>query len=525
MTNSLRPSSSADERRAPEEGANPPLLRVRGVSKSFSGVPALIDVDLDLHAGQVHALLGQNGAGKSTLISVLSGVIRPDKGTVMIAGKEVSFGSPREALDGGVVAVYQELSLLPDMTVAENLFLGIEPMKSGLLNRSAMVSEAQAILGRLGASGISPNALVGDLTVASQQMIEVGKALTREAKVLILDEPSAVLGDDELELLYELVNRLTADGIAIVYITHRLDEVLRIADEATVMRDGRVALELARNELSHDRMIEAMVGHKVARDQPPKWVSADHAGEVQDGRGLVVTDMVLQGIENGEISFSLQPGEILGVAGLTGSGRSRLLRALAGVNPPASGSLTLNGEALRIRTPRAAIADGIVLVPEDRKRQGLILGQSVGSNIALSVLRRLSVAGWLAGNKINDLAESMISRLQVKTAGMRQPVQFLSGGNQQKVVLARCLSVKPKLLLLDEPLRGVDVGAKAEIIDIVGDIASHGTAVIVVSSEIEDVLALTDRVLVMREGRVVAEIVGSEATEEKILHASAVHVR
>lgn len=521
--NSLRPSSSADGRHAPEEGGYPPLLRVRGVDKSFSGVHALINVDLDLHAGRVHALLGQNGAGKSTLISVISGVLQPDKGTISIDGREVTFSSPRDALSSGVVAVYQELSLLPDMTVAENLFLGIEPRRAGLLDRAAMVAGAKAILDRLGASGISPNAMVGGLTVASQQMIEVGKALTREAKVLILDEPSAVLGDDELELLYALVNRLTDAGIAVVYITHRLDEVLRIADEATVMRDGQVVLDLPRSELSHDAMIEAMVGHKVARGTPPKWQAAAHSDAPQDVRGLLVEHMVLPDVEGHEVNFSLQPGAILGIAGLTGSGRSRLLRALAGVNPPTSGSITWDGAPLRIRSPRTAIAEGVVLVPEDRKRQGLILGQSVESNIALSVLRRLSTAGWLTNSRVGALASSMVTRLQIKTAGLRQPVQFLSGGNQQKVVLARCISIKPKLLLLDEPLRGVDVGAKAEIIDIVGEIASHGTAVIVVSSEIEDVLALTDRVFVMRDGHLAAEFLGEEATEQRILHASAVH--
>lgn len=521
--NSWHPSSSADGRRAPEEGGNAPLLRVRGVCKAFSGVPALIDVDLDLHAGRVHALVGQNGAGKSTLISVISGVLQPDTGTISIDSREVTFGSPGDALAGGVVAVYQELSLLPDMTVAENLFLGIEPRKAGFLDRGAMVAGAKAILGRLGASAISPNVLVGDLTVASQQMIEVGKALTREAKVLILDEPSAVLGDDELELLYGLVNRLTDAGIAVVYITHRLDEVLRIADEATVMRDGRVVLGLPRSELSHDAIIEAMVGHKVARDTPLKWQSAEHGDDAQDGRGLVVENMVLPDVEGLGVSFSLRPGEILGVAGLTGSGRSRLLRALAGIKPATSGLVTWDGVPVRIRSPRAAIASGVVLVPEDRKRQGLILGQSVESNIALSVLRRISTAGWLTNSKVGTLAGSMVTRLQIKTAGLRQPVQFLSGGNQQKVVLARCISINPKLLLLDEPLRGVDVGAKAEIVDIVGEIASRGTAVIMVSSEIEDVLALTDRVFVMRGGRVAAEFVGEDATEQKILHASAVH--
>jgi ABC-type sugar transport system ATPase subunit len=521
--NSLHPSSSADQPFGLEEGGNPPLLQVRGINKAFAGVPALIDVDLEFHAGRVHALLGQNGAGKSTLISIISGVLQPDSGTMAIDGQAVEFASPAEALAGGVVAVYQELSLLPDMTVAENLYLGIEPRRAGLLDRSAMVSGARELLDRLGASGIDANAQVGDLTLAAQQLVEVAKALTRQARILILDEPSAVLGDDELELLYALIERLTQSGIGVVYITHRLDEVIRIADEATVMRDGRVALRLTRDELSHDRMIEAMVGHKVRRDAPPKWSAIGHGEAASRWNGLVVTDLVVSDSDPRGLSFTLEPGTILGIAGLTGSGRSRLLRALAGIDPPASGSVTWEGEAVRMRTPRAAIASGVVLVPEDRKRQGLIIGQSVEFNIALSALKRIGRGGWISGSSLSSLATLMVTRLRVKTAGIRQQVQFLSGGNQQKVVLARCLSTNPRLLLLDEPFRGVDVGAKAEIADLIGDIASKGTSVIVVSSEIEDVLALTDRVFVMRDGRIATELVGPEATEEKILHASAVH--
>ncbi|MSW81200.1 MAG: ATP-binding cassette domain-containing protein [Actinobacteria bacterium] len=515
-------SSSADEGRVTEEGVVDPLLRVRGVSKAFSGVPALTNVDLDLYGGRVHALLGQNGAGKSTLISIISGVLQPDAGTLEIEGRGVHFRDPSEALASGIVAVYQELSLLSDMTVAENLYLGIEPRKNGLLDRKAMAEGAREILSRLGAGGISPLATVGDLTIASQQMIEVGKALTREAKVLILDEPSAVLGDDELELLYALVGRLTEAGISVVYITHRLDEVMEIADEATVMRDGSVVLALPRGELTHDVMIEAMVGRSVERNTPPKWQSADHAHEEDGHGGLVVSNLMLPGMNETGVNFSLRPGEILGVAGLTGSGRSRLLRALAGVDPPISGSVTWGGGPISIRSPRAAIANGVVLVPEDRKRQGLILGQSVESNIVLSVLGRIATVGWLRSSNVGAIAQDMVLRLQIKTANLGQKVQFLSGGNQQKVVIARCLTLSPRLLLLDEPLRGVDVGAKAEIVDIVGEIASRGTSVIVVSSEIEDVLALTDRIMVMRDGIVAAEFRGAEATEARIFHASAV---
>lgn len=497
-----------------------PLLRMRGISKAFAGTPALLDVDLELYGGQVHALLGQNGAGKSTLISIMSGALQADSGVMELEGHEVSFVSPSDALANGIVAVYQELSLLPDMTVAENLFLGIEPGHGPFISRTEMGTKAREILDTLGATDIEPDAVVGDLSIASQQLVEISKALTRQARVVILDEPSAVLGSQELDLLYAMVRRLTAGGIAVVYITHRLDEVQEIADVVTVMRDGRKVLDEMQSAVSKTEMISAMVGREVLLDAPPKWQAG--ISQAQSGPTLAVKDVVLPGMDGEALNFEVQSGEIVGIAGLTGSGRSRILRLLAGLEPPISGVVTLGSDELNLRSPRAAIAQGIVLVPEDRKRMGLILNQSVLSNTVLSILGRISRWGVVSSSTSRARTQEMVDRMSIKIASMKQEVRYLSGGNQQKVVIARCIGTKPKLLLLDEPLRGVDIGAKSEIVDIVGRIAEQGTAVIVVSSEIEDVQALTNRILVVRDGCIVRELIGDDATETQVLQYSSV---
>lgn len=511
-------STSADSGNGAEEGGTAPLLRMSGISKAFSGVPALIDVDLDLQRGKVHALLGQNGAGKSTLISIMSGVLQPDSGTIEIDGLPVEFPSPSAALEGGVVAVYQELSLLPNMTVAQNLALGIEPTRAGFIDLRSMEQEARRVLDVLGATDIDPRTAVGDLSIANQQLVEIAKALVREARIVILDEPSAVLGDDELSLLYAMVRRLTSSGIAVVYITHRLDEVMEIADEVCVMRDGRKVVDEPRGDLTQADMIKAMVGREVLLNAPPKWQAS--RSEPQDGPTLTVSGVTLPGMGSHTLDFSVRSGEILGIAGLTGSGRSRILRMLAGLQPPSAGSVHLGEQLIKVRSPRGAIAQGIVLVPEDRKRLGLILNQSVLNNVILSILRRLSRYGWLRSAVARTHTAEMVESLSIKTSGPGQEVRLLSGGNQQKVVLARCVSTRPNVLLLDEPLRGVDVGAKAEIIDIVGEVARGGAAVIVVSSEIEDVLALTDRILVVHDGVLVGELTGENATEANVLALS-----
>jgi len=516
--NSSFHSTSASSGEGAEERDFVPLLRMTGISKSFAGVPALVDVDFELQTGKVHALLGQNGAGKSTLISIMSGVLRPDAGVIQIDGDPVEFSSPSDALNGGVVAVYQELSLLPDMTVAQNLALGIEPSRFGLVDLAAMQRRAREVLDVLGASDIDPSEALGDLSIANQQLVEIAKALVRDARIVILDEPSAVLGDEELSLLYSMVRRLTDNGIAVVYITHRLDEVMEIADEVCVMRDGRKVVDQPRSDLTQQDMITAMVGREVLLDAPPKWRSGE--SEPEAGPSLIVSGVSMPGMGTHTLDFTVKSGEIMGLAGLTGSGRSRVLRMLAGLQEPDSGTVFLGDSPVRLRSPRSAIAQGIVLVPEDRKRLGLVLNQSVMNNVALSILRKLATWGWLRGSVLRQHTSEMVDRLSIKTAGSGQEVRLLSGGNQQKVVIARCISTSPNVLLLDEPLRGVDIGAKSEIIDIVGEVAAQGTAVIVVSSEIEDVLALTDRILVIRDGVPVGELLGMEATESNVLALS-----
>lgn len=492
------------------EEARSPLLHLRGVTKTFGSNRAVDAVDIEIACGRVHALLGQNGAGKSTLISIMAGVHRPDEGTMEFQGRLVDVQSPSDALSLGIVAVYQELSLVPELTVAENLFLGLEPSCGPWLRRRVMRTRAVETLELLGASAISVNTKVRDLPVAHQQLVEIGKAMIREAKVLILDEPSAVLGRRELQLLYTLVHRLRARGIAIIYITHRLDEVMHLADDVTVMRDGRCIMSQPIGDLGRDDLIEALVGQRLDAFESN---AADRTGEVI----LEVKNLLLPGLPNDGMSFEVRSREIVGVAGLMGSGRSRLLRALAGLEPVLAGQVTLDGNVVRLGRLRFAMARGIVLVPEDRKRFGLVLERSTSDNLTLSVLSRESTAGVLRRSRLRVLTGDLIARLGVKAANPTHAVKFLSGGNQQKVVLGRCLATNPRVLLLDEPLRGVDVGAKADILNIIRSFAASGAAVLVVSSELEDLLALTDRVMIMRDGDLVQEFVGGELNEEAAL--------
>lgn len=492
------------------EEARSPLLHLRGVTKTFGSNRAVDAVDIEIACGRVHALLGQNGAGKSTLISIMAGVHRPDEGTMEFQGRLVDVQSPSDALSLGIVAVYQELSLVPELTVAENLFLGLEPSCGPWLRRRVMRTRAVETLEQLGASAISVNTKVRDLPVAHQQLVEIGKAMIREAKVLILDEPSAVLGRRELQLLYTLVHRLRARGIAIIYITHRLDEVMHLADDVTVMRDGRCIMSQPIGDLGRDDLIEALVGQRLDAFESN---ASDRTGEVI----LEVKNLLLPGLPNDGMSFEVRSREIVGVAGLMGSGRSRLLRALAGLEPVLAGQVTLDGNVVRLGRLRFAMARGIVLVPEDRKRFGLVLERSTSDNLTLSVLSRESTAGVLRRSRLRVLTGDLIARLGVKAANPTHAVKFLSGGNQQKVVLGRCLATNPRVLLLDEPLRGVDVGAKADILNIIRSFAASGAAVLVVSSELEDLLALTDRVMIMRDGDLVQEFVGGELNEEAAL--------
>jgi ABC-type sugar transport system ATPase subunit len=507
-------SSSADQADvATAEDGPPPVLRVRGIAKAFGGSRALDDVDLDVPAGRVLGLVGQNGAGKSTLISIMAGVLEPDAGSIEVDGAPIVLSSPATALGHGIVAVYQELSLVPELTVAENLFLGLEPSAGPWLRRADMRRRAREILVRLGADAVAVDARVRTLPVVQQQLVEIGKALARDARVLILDEPSAVLGRGELERLCALVDRLRDEGIAVIYITHRLDEVVRLADDVAVMRDGRCVLHRSMAGLSRHDLIEAMIGRRLSLFEP---TPANRDGS----QVLAVRELRFPGTPSPGLSFDVRAGEIVGIAGLTGSGRSRLLRALAGLETVAGGQVTVDGTDVRLGGARRSMAGGFVLVPEDRKRFGLVLERSTRDNLTLSVLSRYSSRGVQRRGRLARVAAGLVAQLGIKVADPGASVQFLSGGNQQKVVLGRCLATEPRVLLLDEPLRGVDVGAKAEILDIVRSVAARGAAIIAVSSEFEDLVALTDRIMIMRDGDIVGELNGGEVDEAAALAAA-----
>jgi len=486
------------------------LLRVRGINKAFPGVQALADVDLDIHAGRVHALVGENGAGKSTLVGILGGAQRPDDGSLELEGEPVAFTAPRHALERGVVVVYQELSLLPHLTVAENILLGHAPARRGVIDRKGSHERARELLTSLAASDLPTDVPVRRLSIAQQQLVEIAKALAFDAKVLILDEPSAVLAGDELERLFEVILRLRDRGVAIVYISHRLAEIDRIADEVTVLRDGRRIVTTETSGMTRQELIRSMVGRDLV----------EAYGEAQaepSSTVLEVERLLLPGTEPEGINFSVRAGEILGVAGLMGSGRSRLARALVGLEPTAGGRVAVDGKQVTLKGPRAAAKAGIALVPEDRKQMGLLLGFSVERNISLPVLHQVTHGGILSRRDERTLARRFVDAMAIRTSSVRQVARQLSGGNQQKVVLAKWLATDPRVLVLDEPLRGVDVGAKAEIYDLIRNLAGHGTAIVLVSSELLEVLGLSDRIVVMNEGRLKATLDAATATEEQIL--------
>lgn len=488
----------------------PPLLVARGISKSFPGVKALQDVDLSVRAGRVHALVGENGAGKSTLVGILGGAQQPDSGELQLRGETVRFSAPRDALERGVVVVYQELSLLPHLTVGQNILLGHAPSRWGVIDEDAVNARSRELLEMLSVGRLGVELPVRRLSIAQRQLVEIAKALAHDAQVLVLDEPSAVLAGEELEHLFEVIDRLRERGVAVIYISHRLAEVDRIADDVTVLRDGRRVRTDRATDLSRQDIIRSMVGRTL-----------DEAyGERHSVPGdvvLSVEGLLLPGSEPDGISFEVRAGEILGVAGLMGSGRSRLARALVGLEPFRGGSIHVEGREIRPTSPRRAAREGIALVPEDRKLLGLILDFSVARNISLPVLGEVTKAGVLSMRQEGSLARRFIKAMAIRVSGLRQIARQLSGGNQQKVVLAKWLATNPKVLLLDEPLRGVDVGAKAEIYALIRNLAAEGTAIVLISSELPEVLGLSDRIIVMRSGVVGGELDVDEATEERLL--------
>ncbi|GAA4073516.1 sugar ABC transporter ATP-binding protein [Actinomadura miaoliensis] len=488
-----------------------PALEARGLVKRFPGVTALSGVDLVCRAGRVHALLGENGAGKSTLVRILTGNQPPDEGELRIDGRPVRFDDPRRALAHGVTAVYQELTVLPDMSVLDNVMLGQEHTRRGLLSRDRQQAAARAALRRAGLGDLDPRTRAGTLSAATRQLVEIARALVRGSRVLLLDEPSALLAGEGLDALHTVVRELTAEGVAVIYITHRLEEVAALADDVTILRDGTLVSSGPVGDYPVDRIVREMVGRDVEAVFPDIPVPAAGAPEVLRVRGLVPSG------GGTALDLTVRAGEIVGIAGLLGSGRSRLLRTLAGVRPRAAGTVEVDGRAVR-PSLHAAVSAGMVLVPEERKTEGLVLDLPVRANATLSSLRTVAPGGWLSAARERAAFEEERERFGIRVSGPDQRAGQLSGGNQQKIVLAKWLRTRPRVLLLDEPTRGIDVGAKAEIYRLVAGLAAEGLAVVFASSELPEVTGLAHRVLVCRDGGVCGELTGDEIDEERIMH-------
>jgi ABC-type sugar transport system ATPase subunit len=484
-------------------------LEARGVRKSFPGVRALSGVDIALAPGRVHALLGENGAGKSTLVKILTGGHQPDEGTLRMDGQEVAFASPRDAIARGVTPVYQELTVLPDMSVLDNVMLGHETARGGVLRTREQRATAASALERVALGGIDLDQPAGALSLANQQLIEIARALIRRSTVLILDEPSAVLSGDKLEALHDVVRSLAAAGTAVLYITHLLDEVEQLADDVTILRDGALVSSGPASEYSTARIIREMVGRTVESIYPELPTPGEEVVLTLDG-------ILPRGRSAAPVSLDLRRGEIVGIAGLVGSGRTRLLSMVAGVRSHA-GTVKLRGRSIPASL-RSRIRAGVVLVPEERKRDGLVLDLDVAANTTLPALRGVSRGGWLSRRLERAAFAEERTRLGIRASGPAQLARQLSGGNQQKVVLGKWLRTAPTVLLLDEPTRGVDVGAKSEIYDIIAELAAEGMSIIVASSELPEVIGISHRVLVCRGGSVVGEVAQSDDSPEEIMH-------
>ncbi|QEL14981.1 sugar ABC transporter ATP-binding protein [Limnoglobus roseus] len=488
----------------------PPLLKLTDVSKAFGGVRALRAVSFDLLPGEVHALVGENGAGKSTLIKIVTGAHRPDGGTLEIGGRLVTDHDPLAARGWGVAVVYQQPALFPDLTVAENIAIALEPPGPWRRVRwNARRARARELLACVGAR-IDPDADARTLTMPEQQLVEIAKAVGTDAKVVVMDEPTASLSDREVETLFRVVRDLTARGVGVVYVSHRLDELPRIADRVTALRDGELVGTRAVAETTRADLIRMMVGRELGAVFPK--VEATPGRVVLEARNLACRAAGVSAV-----SLSVRAGEILGLAGLVGAGRTELAGVLFGLTPADAGEILLDGKPVRIGSPAAAVALGIAYVPEDRRRYGVILDLPVAANVTLAVLRRVSDRGFLNFRRERGLAEDFARTLGVKVPSVEEPAGTLSGGNQQKVALARWLATDPRVIILDEPTQGVDIGAKAEIHRLIGDLAAKGLAVVLISSELPEVLAMSDRIAVMHGGTVTGVLARSEATQERVL--------
>jgi ABC-type sugar transport system ATPase subunit len=491
----------------------PSILKINGISKHFPGVQALREVTFEVQQGSIHAIMGENGAGKSTLMQIIAGVHQPDAGTIEYFGQPVRFSNPSEAQAKGIAIVYQELNLAPNLSIAENIFLGLEPKRSTFfLDREKLRSETVTILGHLGLHQ-HPDVVVSTLTLAQQQLIEICKSLVRNPKLLILDEPTSSLSETESAILFRAIADLQAHGVTILYISHRLPEVFSLCDTLTVLRDGRHVRTVLTKAATEAEVVRSMVGRELL---------AFHRHPV-DSKGEIVfrVDKLSRKDQYQDITFELRRGEIVAMAGLIGAGRSEMALGIFGSPPPDRGEVFLRGKKVAFKGPRDAVEAGVAYVPEDRKSMGLVLSAEVGVNISSAALRHVAKGPFVDNPAENQLIGKYVSRLRVRTPSFQQRVGLLSGGNQQKVLLAKWLAVQPTVLIVDEPTRGVDIGTKAEIYGLFDELVLEGIAILVISSDLPEVLALADRILIMRHGQLTGELSRNNATEEKIMHLAA----
>ncbi|MDI9485306.1 MAG: sugar ABC transporter ATP-binding protein [Bacillota bacterium] len=488
------------------------LLELRNIKKRFPGVVALDGVQFDLKPGEIHGLLGENGAGKSTLLKIITGVHQPDEGEIVLDGQRVTFSNPLDAKHAGIAAIYQEPTCFPELSISENVFMG-HPIVSGKLNRmdwKAMHKRTEQLLKELNIH-LDPRTTMGLLNVAERQLVEIAKALSLDSKILLMDEPTSALTIQEAERLFKVINRLREDGVAIIFISHRLEEVFELTDRVTVLRDGKYIGTKATGELTTQEVIRMMVGRSVDELYPKK--------EVKIGKPLLEVKNISRHGEFSDISFTVREGEILGIAGLVGAGRTEMARAVFGITSLDRGEILLDNQRLNIKSARDALKYGIAYLPEDRQDHGLVLAMDLAQNTTISILDRFKYS-LLNKEKEREITEKYIELLNIRTSGCTQLARNLSGGNQQKVVLAKWMATEPRILILDEPTRGIDVQAKAAVHTLIGELAEQGLGIIIISSELPEVLGISDRILVMHEGKIAAEFKRGEATQELILHAA-----